>query len=68
MEIDVRGLSCPQPVIETKKVLDTKVSSLSVMVDNVAAKENVSRYAKSAGYTVEVTEQEDAWLLLINKA
>lgn len=24
MEIDARGLSCPQPVIETKKVVDKK--------------------------------------------
>lgn len=68
MEIDARGLSCPQPVIETKKVLDTKVVSLRVLVDNIAAKENVSRYAKSAGYAVDVAEQDDGWLLTLEKA
>ena len=37
MEIDARGLSCPQPIIETRKAIFDKVTSFSVLVDNIAA-------------------------------
>ncbi len=67
MQIDTRGLSCPQPVIETKKVLDTKVEQATVLVDTIAAKENVSRYAKAAKYSVEVNETSDGWSLELHK-
>lgn len=66
--VDTRGFSCPQPVIETKKVLDTKVNELEVLVDTIAAKENVSRYAKAAKYTVVDTKTEYGWILKLKKA
>lgn len=67
MEIDARGLSCPQPIIETKKAVDKKVTSLSVLVDNIAAKENVSRFAKVMKYDVTVKETEYGWKLDLKK-
>lgn len=67
MEIDVRGFSCPQPIIETKKMIDKKVNSFSVLVDGVAAKENVSRFAKSMKYDVVVNETEYGWKLDLKK-
>ncbi|HPZ16023.1 MAG TPA: sulfurtransferase TusA family protein [Sphaerochaeta sp.] len=67
MEIDARGLSCPQPVIETRKVLFESVPSVSVLVDNIAAKENVSRFATAMKYDVSVTETSYGWKLDLQK-
>ncbi|MGI5824362.1 MAG: sulfurtransferase TusA family protein [Bacillota bacterium] len=58
-EIDARGLSCPEPVMLTKAALDAGESELIVMVDNGAAKDNVSRQAKSHGKTAEVEHNAD---------
>lgn len=55
--VDCRGLACPGPVLRTKEILDRgKVGQLIVLVDNVAAKENVSRLFTRCGYQVETTE------------
>lgn len=56
--IDARGLSCPQPVILTKRVMDEKSGEeIVTIVDNPAARENVSRLADSQGYAVKVETQ-----------
>jgi selenium metabolism protein YedF len=56
--VDARGLACPQPVLETKKVLDQALSShFKVLVDNDAARENVSRFAMSRGCQVVVRDE-----------
>lgn len=66
--VDCRGLACPQPVMETKKVLDNMKSGyIEVIVDNVAAKENVSRFAKGQGCQVEITEKGRDFYLKIMK-
>lgn len=65
--VDTRGLSCPQPVIETKKVIDTKETELQVLVDTIAAKENVSRFAKAAKFSVSDTKTEYGWALELKK-
>jgi TusA-related sulfurtransferase len=45
LELDCRGLACPIPVIKTKEVIDQgKVEKLTGLVDNPAARENVSRF------------------------
>ncbi len=67
MEIDARGLSCPQPVIETKKAVDKKFTQLTVLVDNVASKENVSRFAKAVKYTIQEQETDYGWKLELEK-
>jgi selenium metabolism protein YedF len=49
--IDARGLSCPMPVVATKKALDTfREGELEILVDNEVARDNVIRYANSSGY------------------
>ena len=65
--IDARGLSCPEPVIRTKNALASGEKAYTVMVDNVTAKENVSRFANHQGYQVQVEEQDDDILLKIRK-
>lgn len=57
-ELDCRGLACPHPVLRTKEIIDQGgVGQLTVLVDNAAAKENVSRFLQRAGYEVQVAEQ-----------
>lgn len=48
--VDARGLSCPEPVIRTKNALTSGEKAYTVMVDNVTARENVSRFAMHQGY------------------
>lgn len=43
--VDARGLSCPEPVIQTKNAMVSGEAAYEVLVDNVVAKENVSRFA-----------------------
>ena len=49
--VNASGLSCPQPVLETKKALD-KVSSgkVEVLVDTATSRDNVARFAENKGW------------------
>ena len=62
-ELDCRGLACPQPVILTKKALDELPAELTVVVDNLAAKENVAKFALSNGYGVSIEQAESVYRL-----
>jgi selenium metabolism protein YedF len=67
-EIDCRGLSCPQPVINTKKALEALAEgTVTVLVDNPESRENVKRFATSQGCEVAVTEKGGACVLTITK-
>ena len=53
--VDARGLSCPQPVILTKRVMDEKSGEeIITLVDNPTSLENVCKLANSQGYTYVV--------------
>ena len=59
--LDCRGLACPNPVIKTKELIDGgEVQQLTVLVDNPAAQENVSRFLQRAGFEVSVEPRGDA--------
>ena len=66
--IDARGLSCPEPMIMTRKALLSGEQSYEVLVDNPASRENVTRYAEHQGYSVSVTEQDGEYTLSLRKA
>ena len=67
-EVDCRGLACPQPVISTKKALEEiEEGTVITMVDNLAAKENVTLFAQNAGCEVKAAEKEGTYILTINK-
>lgn len=47
-EIDARGLSCPAPVLLTKKTIENNAPDvLTVIVDNEASRQNVIRFLES---------------------
>ncbi len=63
--VDARGLSCPEPVIMVKKFLknNNRPSDVDVRVDNIASKENVTRYLEAMGYKVDTVKEDDGWSL-----
>lgn len=66
--IDARGLVCPQPVIVTKKALESIVSGVVIItVDNRIAKENIIKFATAHGCGVSITEQDGDFSLKITK-
>jgi len=67
--VDARGLSCPRPVIETKKALEEiGRGSITVIVDRPEASENVQRFARSQGCKVKVSQKEGIFRIAISKA
>lgn len=66
--IDARGMGCPKPVILTKKELDLlEKGSVTTIVDNEIAKENISKLASSLGYTFDIEEKDEDFYVCINK-
>lgn len=57
--IDTRGMSCPQPVLMTKKAVAAQPSELAVLVDTQVAKANVQRFLKSKSYSYKVQAMGD---------
>jgi selenium metabolism protein YedF len=56
-EIDCRKLSCPVPVINTKKALEEGHDSITVIVDSVVSRDNVRRFAQSQGHEVKIEDR-----------
>jgi selenium metabolism protein YedF len=56
--LDARGLACPQPVVLTKQALQGGNGPLRVLVDNPAARDNVTRFARSQGCEVALREED----------
>ena len=66
--IDCRGLSCPLPVVKTKKVLeDLKEGSIVTIVDNQMARENIKSLANKLNTTYEVEEKAGDFYITITK-
>ena len=65
--VDARGLSCPMPVIMTQKDMKSKEDYYEVLVDAPAPLENVTRYAQSQGYKVDVEDKGGEYLLKISR-
>ncbi len=66
--IDCTGLACPEPVLRVKEALDSfDEGVVTIIVDNTAARENVTRFAKNQGATVTVASEGDKFKLTIAK-
>ncbi len=69
IEIDLRGFSCPIPVVKTQKAIEEHPDEeLTVLVETGVARENVSRLAQSKGYTVKVEEEGGEFRLHLTPA
>ena len=66
--VDARGMACPMPVINTKKVLEAiEEGSVTTFVDNEAAKDNVIALANSMGCGVDVQHEGNEYRIQITK-
>ena len=66
-EIDCRGLACPAPVLQTKEAIEKEHPAIiKVVVDNEAAKQNVSRFMGHQNLEVSV-QQEGSDVYVIGK-
>ncbi len=66
--VDARGLLCPEPVVRTQRAVKDGLDELTVLVDAQAAKENVTRFAESRGYTVLVQQEGLDYTLSLHRA
>ena len=58
VEVNAKGLDCPQPVVMTKNALgEMQKGEVVVTVDSEVARENVKRMAESEGCSVAVEDQ-----------
>lgn len=55
-DINACGLACPKPVVLTKQALEGGARQVRVTVDSENSRENVTRFARSRGCTVETAE------------
>ncbi len=66
--IDARGLACPEPVIMTRKALESQqVDEVLAIVDNRAALENISRMVETMNLGSMVEEQDGLFYINITK-
>ncbi len=64
-DLDCRGLACPAPVLRVKQTLEEEnPAGMTVLVDNDAARQNVSRFLEHNGYRVESHQQGDGFRVI----
>ncbi len=68
IEVDARGLSCPLPVVRTKKALEELgEGELLVLIERPDGCENVVRFADSQGCSSVVEEKDGLYRITIRK-
>lgn len=58
-KIDVRGLSCPQPVVIVQREIKEGKNNFEILVDSEASKENIKRLLDKSNLKSEVVEDND---------
>lgn len=68
IEFNAKGMACPLPVVETKKLL-IENDVVETTVDNFVATQNLEKLAKQLNYNFEVktVEENKEYLVLISK-
>jgi tRNA 2-thiouridine synthesizing protein A len=66
-EINLYGMSCPEPVLRTQNELKgmKQGEKLKVLVDSEAAKENITRLVLSRKHKINVKKESDGYSLEI---
>lgn len=64
--VDARGLACPQPVVLAGKALaEAGAEQVTVIVDEAAAVENVTRLARARGFELTRADRPDGTYLTL---
>jgi len=57
IEVDVRGLVCPEPVVRTRAALEANPGKVvRVLTDSTESRDNIGRFAQGRGYEVSWTQ------------
>jgi tRNA 2-thiouridine synthesizing protein A len=67
VEVDVRGLSCPLPLMRTAKALESDPGEITVLVDSGTAKQNVVNLLDDRGFDVTVEAAAAEWRISATK-
>ncbi|MDR2501502.1 MAG: sulfurtransferase TusA family protein [Treponema sp.] len=60
--VDARGLSCPEPVLLTKKALAVYGNAaFCVEVSSAAARDNVAQFLAERGRSAQTAEADGLW-------
>ncbi|MEB2300103.1 sulfurtransferase TusA family protein [Lysinibacillus xylanilyticus] len=64
LQLDAKGLSCPMPIVKTKKAIDTLASGeiLEVQVTDKGALADIPAWAKAGGHAI-LDKAEDAGVI-----
>ena len=66
--LDLRGLVCPMPVIETKKYFDSiSEGSAKIIVDNEISKNNLEKFADSNGFKHDANMSDSDFVIIMEK-
>jgi selenium metabolism protein YedF len=66
--LDCRGQLCPKPLLETRRAIEAlPAGSLTVLVDNPAAKENVTQAMVQLGHDVFAEMGDGVWSVTVTK-
>lgn len=66
IEIDARGLSCPQPVMLARQAMKAGEFPIVVLVDDETALQNVRRQAEKAELAIDVTEADGEYRITLS--
>ena len=64
--VDACGLSCPEPVLKLKQVIDS-TDEIELLVDSQVCVENCSRFAISKGFRVSVDKGNENYSMLLTR-
>jgi TusA-related sulfurtransferase len=66
--VDVRGLSCPQPLVLTeRKMKELGTGTFEVIGDTATARDNIYRLAHEKKWDVEEEKRGDEYILILSK-
>ncbi len=64
-EVDVRGLSCPEPVMLTAEAVKDAAGPVKILVTEPHQKMNIEKYAKDHGKSSTATEKDGYFEIVI---
>jgi TusA-related sulfurtransferase len=67
LQIDTRGLSCPQPVVMVNRAIKDKILEFEVLLDSEASRENVARLLTKNKLEFKVREEDRFTVYIISK-
>jgi len=65
--IDVRGLSCPEPVLKTQEKMNEGKKEIGVLIDTEVALENIINLAEKNGWKTETQKKGEEYILILKK-